>query len=119
MTIAMEIVILAIEIEILAIEIVTIAIEIVILAMEIVILAMEIESNAMEIVIVIKRNGGRIIAITNSGSVRFVDCWLVANKNCRWIVNLGKLCPGCEELKSHLALSKHPGAERYSDNMHI
>lgn len=108
----MEIVIFAIEIEILAIEIVTIAIEIVILAMEI-------ESNAMEIVIVIKRNGGRIIAITNSGSVRFVDCWLVANKNCRWIVDLGKLCPGCEELKSHLALSKHPGAERYSDNMHI
>ena len=82
MTVAMEIVIFAIEIEILAIEIVTIAIEIVILAMEI-------ESNAMEIVIVIKRNGGRIIAITNSGSVRFVDCWLVASSrtvNGLWIL---------------------------------
>ena len=83
------------------------------IAMEIVILAIEIESNgAME-------QWRKIIATTNSGSVRFVDCWLVANKNCRWIVDLGKLCPGCEELKSHLALSKHPGAERYSDNMHI
>ena len=52
-------------------------------AMEIVILAIEIESNgAME-------QWRKIIATTNSGSVRFVDCWLVASSrtvNGLWIL---------------------------------
>jgi len=53
------------------------------IAMEIVILAIEIESNgAME-------QWRKIIATTNSGSVRFVDCWLVASSrtvNGLWIL---------------------------------